>query len=461
MSGQLSIPLDPRLRMAILPDDPSPSVDEPVHRHRALELDDALAPNHAGGFRWCRLGEVVWCVLDPPISGEGPVITCWPCLVEDNASGLMPGDGSGYRVRCLGVNDACVVHAYRVLPYLAHSPLGIVDWAQEQPRRTLVFPPDELAAVRPLTSSTDYMRALSAYMIAIQAGSGLTDYWTPSDEFGLSPQTPTAPATQHVPNDPGPSSFAAPPRSQSRATLVSPQRPAIPRYQGVWWGPERIWAGDLVRMCLPRHALAPDGAPHVLPASGPSLDALSYLANLRIDPRFEPDAYGARTRATFLRIARIGGAGHECRAAGALYELADMDIEPGPWDAADELPLPQPPTGYKWRRITEPGFTVALPMALLAGRYYARILSHPILAGVLALPPEEISEGGPLLSLEGLAWQGNVEPFRFKMDRGVQLAAAAHDAVELVRGYLEAGDEADEEWEEDAEVDQLAEDHTA
>ncbi|KAL1747817.1 hypothetical protein HDZ31DRAFT_80118 [Schizophyllum fasciatum] len=432
--GHISVPENPLLQMAILPDDCTASADEPLDSQRAIELDDALSPNHAGSSRWYRLGEVVWCKLDPSITGDGPPIEFWPCVVTSTAAEIAGGDNSGYQVRCIVDDNARIaVSGSRILPYLAYSPTVIVDWALDRPPATLDLPLSELATFDPFTPSRNYMRGVSACLYAIQVGAQLADFWSPSNEYDTSPQIPHA-APSH-PAMPGPSNSTAP--MQSAPNTFTPPRSAVPRYQGIWWGPERIWAGDLVRLRLPRSALAPHGVPHLLPASGIGHDTLAYLAGMGIDPLSHNVVFGVQTRATFLRIARLGAAGRECCAAGTLYELADGDVEPGPWDASEDAPpLPAEPVGFKWRRITEPGFVAAVPLALLSGRYYARLLHHPLLGGVLAAP-EELTVENPVLSLEGLVPAGNIDVERFQMDRGSQLASATNEAAAMLRSYFE------------------------
>ena len=52
-------------------------------RERYTDLQAMYAETSAELRRWCRIGELVWCALDPPIYGVDATITFWPGLVDD------------------------------------------------------------------------------------------------------------------------------------------------------------------------------------------------------------------------------------------------------------------------------------------------------------------------------------------------------------------------------------------
>ncbi|KAL1733922.1 hypothetical protein EV714DRAFT_203362 [Schizophyllum commune] len=442
----------PPPQIALLCEDPASSSSDLIHTQRAIELNEALVPDPTRMCRWYRSGEVVWAQLDPPLSGEGPPIIFWPCVVTSTAAEIPYSDTLGYQVRCIVVDHARdIFPGHRLLPYLAFSPSALVDWALEQTPAELDFPHSELENFQPFAPCENYKLAVSACVHAIQVGAQLADFWAPDMVTIPTPpplHTPSPPLG--LPN-PSPSPAPTQPPVNS-AHLLS----AMTRCQGIWWGPERIWAGDLVRLRLPRSGLAPQGVDHVLPPSPLGKAGLDYLAKLGLTPDTAPGPLGVLTRATFLRIARIGPpTATECCAAGVLYELADEDVGPGVWDDVPDAPLPTEPTGFRWRRITEPGFVASVPLPLLAGRYYARMLKHPLLDHVMATP-QELTAENPVVSLEGLMPAGNIETDQFQPDRGLQLARAKEEAFAMLRTYFEGGD-ADADGEDDNEVDQLAE----
>ncbi|KAL1666706.1 hypothetical protein GGF50DRAFT_50200 [Schizophyllum commune] len=122
-----------------------------------------------------------------------------------------------------------------------------------------------------------------------------------------------------------------------RSRILGDERPGKAhtqvRYQGLWWGPERIWVDDLVRLKVPRQALAPRGAPHLYAPAPPSA-RVREIARQR-GYALPEEAMGAVSRSVFMRLSALvvveyergGRRKKECRAVGELYELADEGYE--------------------------------------------------------------------------------------------------------------------------------------
>jgi hypothetical protein len=47
------------------------------------------------------------------------------------------------------------------------------------------------------------------------------------------------------------------------------------------------------------------------------------------------------------------------------------------------VPLPPPPRGFRFRPILPEGFEVVVSLALVSGRYYPRLLAHPMLRPIV------------------------------------------------------------------------------
>ncbi|KAL1747820.1 hypothetical protein HDZ31DRAFT_80120 [Schizophyllum fasciatum] len=270
------------------------------------------------------------------------------------------------------------------------------------------------------------------------------------------------------------------------------------RYQGLWWGPERIWVDDVVRLKVPRSALAVNGAPHIYEPAPPSAHVVELSRQAGYS--FTPDQLGAKARATFMRLSalavveyeRNGRRKKECRAIGELYELADEGYEepepalrnpqgpqtpeqsqpaaagpsraeepnagakPAPGDVLsgplwnDRFPLPPPPDGYLWRRITHPGFEAVMSLTMISGRYYPGILHHPLLATDIDRAVAEGQGRSPLFELEGLTAEHTcfLDAYKFKQVREQQLVAADRIAREVLCTMT------DEEGDEPMEVDE-------
>ncbi|EIW79400.1 hypothetical protein CONPUDRAFT_145439 [Coniophora puteana RWD-64-598 SS2] len=445
-----------------------------------------------------------------------------------------------------------------------------------------VYPPPE--AVERMDPQERFEQAAGPYALALQIAAGIATFWTPTDEweykFTITPPSVVPPTSAPVPA-PGPG--AAPPLASAAAgsgpdgghmelhaammaaynhnanlmpssssaapdTAASPAPPPLvqtvtqTRYQGLWWGAERIWTDELVRLKLARAQIAPEGNASVYAPAGPSASAVRANA---ADGYERPDdvGMGAMARGVFMRleglfivdaareevvwdeergeeVVRVAQeTQRECRACGMLYELVDEDWEepvgegavvvgdgeagPSGADAgptvpasaapngettamtttrkrkraeandhlshpvlSTPLPLPPAPLGFKFRAILPPGHEATVSLNLLSGRYYPRILHHPLISkevekslyranarevevaaganGVVAAPDSDereamgiYAENKSLLSLEGHAPGYNVamDPTRFKANRIAQAREAEAEAREQLEAH--------------------------
>ncbi|KAH9852646.1 hypothetical protein C2E23DRAFT_824673 [Lenzites betulinus] len=228
-----------------------------------------------------------------------------------------------------------------------------------------------------------YQRAAAPYTLAIQIAANVAQYWLPTDEweckFIIPPDSPSI-SSAHPPSasqaPPPPSSASRPSTPSQPATLHSlitqslsqnaispalngttsshpesistqarlprasapaPQTVIQMRFQGLWWGTERIWTDELVRLKIARCQFAPKGTDVIFPPAGPSM---STLENMKDNPEAlnaDPQRLGASEKGLFLRLeglfvvdvmnAEGTGMTRECRASGMVYELADDDWE--------------------------------------------------------------------------------------------------------------------------------------
>ncbi|KIM44711.1 hypothetical protein M413DRAFT_442667 [Hebeloma cylindrosporum] len=263
------------------------------------------------------------------------------------------------------------------------------------------------------------------------------------------------------------------------------------RFQGFWWGAERIWADDFIRLKIPRRTLAPNGAQYILAPSGPGREELQCCANEGRDP----SELGAGTRGVFLRLDGIiavdipngsGGMKKEARVCGMLYELAADDWDDpneekptnaqpmnpppshpenavsGPSITPDlhfkssngttpnnDLPnsglalgniLPEPPRGFKFRPILTPGFEFVGGMGLVSGRYYPDILQHPkMISTVKVAIDKPLVTSNNLWALEGLSggYFNSVDPRIYRKSRIAMMQDADKEALAQLQDYLE------------------------
>ncbi|KAK2463530.1 hypothetical protein APHAL10511_004281 [Amanita phalloides] len=527
--------------------------------------------------RWFREGELVWCALDRSVSSPGQhedaSIKIWPALVDEvrlksravsrdnvpdvDASSKMDieeDDGRlqetpwtvqqyySYKVHLLVVNKTLVVPDEKILPYQAYVPHPeLLHTLQAYSPEKLNFDRDTMRRFDPCVDHpVDFSYAVAPYAMGLQIGSVLSSFWCLTDEWtttftvpqrhplAAEPSTATSlqdaivQAHRHNASIPmtEPSSSTAPNRNGIRmpepGTLVTQVR-----YQGLWWGGERIWADDFIRLKVPRRCLAPKGADNVYPPSGPGKTA----REMWIRQGRDPSELGAGARGIFMRLDGLmvvdvtqpdGKVKKECRACGMLYELADLDwedpgqgkrkqgsdapsgssiepqalytngssqqentlaapslpptafnptlpgTEPATGQATTPLamtsgsvgsasgpskiryPLPDAPEGYWFRPILPEGHEAVISLSLISGRYYPRILSHPLLDDImrkaLVRPAGDggLLESNNLWALEGLAagFYNSVDPTHYRGTRSVMVEEADRLAREQIEEYM-------------------------
>ncbi|KIJ56198.1 hypothetical protein M422DRAFT_23536 [Sphaerobolus stellatus SS14] len=169
------------------------------------------------------------------------------------------------------------------------------------------------------------------------------------------------------------------------------------RYEGIWYGAERIWVGDIIRLSPERNAFS---------------ESLRLSWHETACPLPSP---GAELRSVLMRIDRIfvrltEEGSKEIAIAGPLYEVALKDWQDpirmsfeqesidnsqaevmedvmiNPWDPSKHpsapskealvlgvpsaYPLPPAPPGYTLRPLLPEGSEFPAPLSFLAGRYY-------------------------------------------------------------------------------------------
>ncbi|KAG8878338.1 hypothetical protein FRB97_002592 [Tulasnella sp. 331] len=342
--------------------------------------------------RWFRVGEVVWARLDPALrpletTQDDEWLEWWPAVVQEarlkveTAPGItIEGGASDYqirhttehRVRMLGLATQYVFRENCILPYQAHiPPPAMIDkiaavlhgGALPQFDASSCFEPAPNPLRTSLSSYTSlqtsrvratFEQAAPYFAFALQISGQVGMYWCATDEYPAS-----------LPSHDGATS----------TTMIKQMN-----FQGLWWGPERIWVGDLVRI-KPRQTQLVGG--NLLPSSPMATTRGLFLCinNFYLDDAKDTDGASFRTPMV----------------AGRLYELADEDYiealqDPPPVGPAAEDPkplfqaepaLPEPPTTFKFRPITQPSFEIHFSFNVIAGRYYPGILQSPLVANVL------------------------------------------------------------------------------
>jgi hypothetical protein len=363
----------------------------------------------------------------------------------------------------------------------------------------------------------DFKTSVSAYALAIQIAAALSGFWGLTDDWDFhysvaipsigsassaasNMLTDVAPGSQYASISAAAYGISSPQMEADLQVLdrmagvipLGQQNPSQVRYQGLWWGSERIWADDFVRLKLPRGGIAPAGYQDILAPSGPGPSRAAMAGHTE-------GTGGAASRGLFIHINALfvvdvptgdGRTVKECRASGPLYELADADwIEPlaatvpsgsnlstsllpdpakqpdGPSQLsqpphASHYALPDAPMGYKFRPILSEGLEAVISLTLISGRYYPRILSHPLLkeAVAQALNPGEhggLLDSNQLWSLEGLsAGHSNcVDPTRYVSSRDKMKQEAEESARQIMQDYVSTWIHEEEMKKEKQEMD--------
>ncbi|KAJ4466097.1 hypothetical protein C8J55DRAFT_609374 [Lentinula edodes] len=464
-----------------------------------------------------------------------------------------------YKLRLLATSCSMMAQDDQVLPYQAYLPPTELIYAlQDVPLSKIRLDAEYTTNFTPVISENpeeaaspppSFEDSTGPYALAIQIGSQIAGFWGLTDDWDFkfsfkSDPPPTPPSGPSISSSAGYSlqdaivaasnsnAYNAGPQTSYGSSDISGNRYmtveelnrtksttlGAPKavghtftqknFHGLWWGAERIWTGDLLRLKIGRNAIARDGAPHILAPSPAGPSALLHSA--QSGDNLDPKELGARSRGVFMRLDALftvevdlgkGRKRNECRAAGTLYELADIDwvdpsedaakkpsstplgtdsaifgedsngmsnalpqpsplkptalpnpnpaipiAETAPQMLSEILPhssgpenkangvykppipvshydLPQPPTGFKFRPILDPGYEAVFSLTLLSGRYYPGILGHPLLMEAIhqALTPEgKIDpQTSHLWALEGLepGFSNSVDPIRYKKDR--------------------------------------------
>lgn len=360
-------------------------------------------------IRWARLGELIWVHLDRPIavdedSSPEEGITFWPGIVEDiqlrvhvspktktedvdmsgaESSSQLPKASADdvpwtithmpiYRLKLLIVAQSIRVGDDRILPYQAYAPsnslISAIQCAKVDTRsddlhmmaaftRFEPFPP--VANGPSISTANRFADAAGPFALAIQVASRVTSYWTPTDQWDcklilpkengtlLPPSTKRSVQNNHT----GTRDLASAFNSLGERQIGINQT----RFQGLWWGPERIWVGDVVRLKPGRFQFTPHGAEVIArPAAASRAATLrrreASIAMHEVDgdvdmkdaDDVETKASGASERGLFLRVDGLhvsseftAGGKPICMMSGMLLELADDDWEEGDGEEGD------------------------------------------------------------------------------------------------------------------------------
>ena len=423
-----------------------------------LRMPNTLPPNvHPDRAEDLRLayqsrdGELVWVPVEPPI--PTPDASCsirhWPGMVvrwkrKTHLIHVPGGDESSYEVEekmwytvmvLATVGEVRNYDSSVTLPFLAYR---VEDKLLEALKD--VPPP----SVEMLGSPTRYFEEHSPfpfaddnreseqgykqlrfedvahqYSLALQIQANIAQYWSPLNPVGEALVV-----------------------TQVQKSLSAARAHGVTHYEGLWWGPEKIWCGEMVRLIISHEDLAQhiyisgelrprtfsEAVENEVASRGVLMHVREVFEDTILLSGRRGEQYGLNSDVNGRSAIKV------CRVAGRLYETfrigedgaqASYPIEPDPQDemvldtnlpnpsTTPVLPpqgntrrqkphMPPPPPFHKWHPILHDGREIILDATVIAGRYYPEILSNkhiPIKEGAGEAGEQKAKE---LLSLGGL-----------------------------------------------------------
>ncbi|EFP76566.1 uncharacterized protein PGTG_02027 [Puccinia graminis f. sp. tritici CRL 75-36-700-3] len=262
-----------------------------------------------------------------------------------------------WNIRLLGLSDIVIREEGQILPWLFKT----ADLKQKfsiNKKQGMMLPQhvQNRHTIRPtLDSFTSVDETLVAFQLAIQIAANLEEFWVARDRYDSipDPDTDDKPGSSHR-------------ISQHGTGADSPTT----WFQGIWWGAEKIWLYDLVR--LNDVKLAP------------------HLSSKTKTPSHDPENPPTTSKPTedccFLKIEGIyrDELGKKLIVMGKMFDL--VPAQKGSTVPSSSSPplntekqrcnrsrkwMPDPPAGFKFRQLTKSKEMNYFHVECIAGRYYS------------------------------------------------------------------------------------------
>ena len=335
-------------------------------QERYADVQAMYADTDAEMRRWFRVGELVWCALDPPIRGTDAAanITFWPGLIDECSfkaetlprpkspsihsadgdfemeDGTESTPGVAHVGRGAGTPNGAGSNVAVVYPIAPHP--GHPKSAAEKPLPWTVRQKNKYK-VKLLAVNHDYI-AFEAQVLPYHGYKPSNDLLqalqdVPIEQITRKPEEIAA--FDPCPPEEAEKSSAEPgANDQLFAEATAPYTLALEiaagvevswaptdewvfkmvvpsgsssaasivtqtRYQGLWLGAERIWTDDLVRLKAARVQIAPKGNPHIFPASGPSETTIETFTPEQLTDAEFLNEQGAARRGVFMQLVAL------------------------------------------------------------------------------------------------------------------------------------------------------------
>lgn len=393
----------------------SPSQTQTLHSRD----NNYIVPQSIGlqELRVHREGEIVW-VVDGRALEDLKLLTSteiWPGVIVDVRVELVPAEreqlwcSTVYGVQLLGTEYIIQVYDLDIIPCLGLSSgsLNLDTSKLEHPNNDGLSTSSvsSMIACSNISSAPHswLTKTMALFLRAIQMCLSV------AGSFGV--DFPSSSAQQH-------------------AEMIGHEKRS---FEGLWWGTERIWLTDLVRLKAERHLFPPEmqehftspvPAKHSVGRHGVFLFVLSIYES-------EDNEVPAITGLLYETV----GDGWDSISQLAITQTYDRDDQEVHEYPSQHLP-PAPPRSI-WRPLVEGNNKITLSANLIAGRYYPHVLSHPRCGiesskvdQVLELPSPDIvlsSDDVATLSLAGLekGWLSQTTATLHQSNRSKAFQAAA------------------------------------
>lgn len=363
-----------------------------------------------------RMAELVWCKLDQPIQGatEGRPdlsIDYWPgiceervlisspevCTENDTPEGK-PDQSNGtkspaqsstlslsihqkyqWKVRLLATSDVYYKDESELLPYLNYPPPLNIYKLPIDPQ-SLKHIHDGHESDRPtIASITTFSDAVTPFALSLQITAHIKKSFTLMDRYDIAILKRLEARGQNLPLE---------------DVQILYEDSTLPWYQYLWWGAEKIWSGELIRMIVS----APDLPQGLRPTSSNSHACCFFL---KITGIYRSHEEQGMVKGPIFELAPL--AQREIDEADKNPEFLESDNVPGVQQI--NRYMPRPPDGYFFRRLTPVGKEHHLVLQHIAGRYYPphdRAIVRPFVKNE-SEPPAPLSIEGRSLILAGMA----------------------------------------------------------
>ena len=334
--------------------------------------------------------EIVWYILDRPWQipelshpGVNRIIRFWPgivrttscpspCIASPHQSA--EGDGIFYLITTPSLGRMYVVPQTGIIPFQAHAPDEdfLAEVQSMGAEISLNYPNSEFDPLPRASSlavsfsklSESDVSPLDLLIMDIKMTKQVAFIWTITDEFSAraDPTEKTAscsPTTLKVPAHSGRTI------TKSSSFRSSTGEPNIGRrYRGLWWGAERIWAGDLLVLSFSESMMT-----YTVSSSPCFIQDAQFEGHINGLP---PERRKPEERYVFLKLESLMKIGADVYMVGDLYKLIPAPDSAPSHQRPHDPGLPHPPNGFTFRSMLSANIGAKLPIKLLRGRYYPR-----------------------------------------------------------------------------------------